>query len=824
VRISRDSLRVVGRGLRAQCWVVAVCVVVAPVVAFVVARAMPRRYSATATVLLVDPSVAEQLAGVQSAAGSADPSLRLSTELGLASLDVVGDRTARSLGPRYARSGVPGSVLVNNDGVSNLLTVTATEPRPALAARVANAYARQYIAFRTAEGAAQVGQQRADARALLRKIVAPGGSRSAEAAGLRGRIVQLTTLASLQNTNWRLAESAIAPSSPSSPATRPIVLKGLGLGLLLGVLLALLFGTLDRRLRDPREVGALLDSTVVGAIPSTRRALSGRGESTRRRAQRESFAAVVASLRHFGKQPVRSVLVTSTGSGDRRSMVSWNLAVAAARAGIRVLLVEADLRRPSLAAWIWGQPQAGLADVLAGELSLNDAVRPVPSVGQEGAFDPSTSDGSPVDRARTATAGLRGEDQGELVALCAGGPTEGGGSRASQPGAMLASHRMGELIRRAEGDYDLVLIDTPPTSVISDAVPLVKSVSGVLIVTRMRQDTREHLRQLRDHLHNLRARTLGVVVTDKDRTIRARPTPTAVALCAGLAAAVLGFTVSRTTTGSSSLAPLNVPASAGSLRVLIPSGWRQQAVPPTAPLGLTDQLILVPGASSGGTLMIGRTHTSDATVLPPSLLAIAGRPKPQIVVLDGREFYRYGGLSPGGFDPAGSVYALPTTIGTVLGVCLPTTAPVNFTIGCERVIGTIRLASGTVLPLGPSRTYAASLTQVIERLNAVRTSAGSQLRTARDAQHQGQAATALAVAHARAASALSRLSAGQANTANSAIVSALRMTADAYRALATAAAGSDARAYRTATTMLARATNALDAAFAQLEKLGYRVG
>jgi hypothetical protein len=126
--------------------------------------------------------------------------------------------------------------------------------------------------------------------------------------------------------------------------------------------------------------------------------------------------------------------------------------------------------------------------------------------------------------------------------------------------------------------------------------------------------------------------------------------------------------------------------------------------------------------------------------------------------------------------------------------------------------------------IGPSASYASGLDAVISRLNATRSTAGAQLLAAHDAQGQAKAAAELAAAHTEAASALLRLSAGPASATNAAVAAALRVTANAYGALGSAAAQNDANGYRAASASLTSATNALNSAFGQLRALGYRVG
>lgn len=290
-------------------------------------------------------------------------------------------------------------------------------------------------------------------------------------------------------------------------------------------------------------------------------------------------------------------------------------------------------------------------------------------------------------------------------------------------------------------------------------------------------------------------------------------------------AAVLGFVIAHGSGGHAPSNALDQHASAGLVRVSYPSDWRTQTPPVTSPLGLTRQVALAPRSPAGAELVIGTTSTVDLPALSQRLLvAFPGAPAAQIVTLGGVRFYRYLNVSPPGKSASESVYALATTGGTVVAECVMPAADSSFTSSCERTLATLRLTSGSLLPLGPSVSYAAALDRVIGTLNAVRLSAGLKLRSAHDAQAQAKAADELAAAHSQAATAVLHLSAGSAGAANGALATALRMTSDAYGALGRAAANNDAAAYSAASASVTRATSGLNSAFSRLSQLGYRVG
>jgi receptor protein-tyrosine kinase len=264
---------------------------------------------------------------------------------------------------------------------------------------------------------------------------------------------------------------------------RNTVLGGL-LGVLLGVGLALLLERLDRRLRDPKEIEEMFDRPILGAIPESRPlARSGPTQATLLAQEGEAFRMLRANLRYFDvDREVESVLVTSAAPGDGKTTVAWNLASAAAGAGGKVLLIEADLRHPGLANSLGLRGSAGLSTVLAGEATLEATVQEIPVQDQANGR------------------GLR------TVDVLLAGPLP------PNPSDLLESDRMREVIAAGERGYDLLVIDTPPTSVVSDAIPLIKQVGGVIVVARLAKTTREAALHLHNQLRNLDARVFGIVV------------------------------------------------------------------------------------------------------------------------------------------------------------------------------------------------------------------------------------------------------------------------------------------------------------------------
>jgi capsular exopolysaccharide synthesis family protein len=176
------------------------------------------------------------------------------------------------------------------------------------------------------------------------------------------------------------------------------------------------------------------------------------------------------------------VLITSAAVGEGKTTVAWNLAAAAAESGIKTLLLEADLRNPRLVQQYNVPAHQGLSDVLSGQAQPGDVVHQVLVANRTNGHAP-----TPLD---VITAGRIPPN-----------PTD-----------LIESEMMRRLIRGAERHYDLVVVDSPPTAVVSDAVPLILQVSGLIVVTRLGVSTRDEAIHLRSQLRNMHAPVLGVVV------------------------------------------------------------------------------------------------------------------------------------------------------------------------------------------------------------------------------------------------------------------------------------------------------------------------
>jgi receptor protein-tyrosine kinase len=197
----------------------------------------------------------------------------------------------------------------------------------------------------------------------------------------------------------------------------------------------------------------------------------------------EAFRMLRARLMYFNVARARHrIVVTSPGQGDGKTTVAWYLAAAAAESGLNVLVLEADLRRPTLAELKGLREQPGLAEYLTGGAPLDEVTRTI------------------VVRNPPS-----GDDQASVDVIVAG-------LVPPNPIELLESQQMVDLLAVLSERYDLVVVDTPPAVIVSDALPLMRQADGIVAVTRIGVTQRRALHQLARQLRELHAPALGTVV------------------------------------------------------------------------------------------------------------------------------------------------------------------------------------------------------------------------------------------------------------------------------------------------------------------------
>ena len=268
---------------------------------------------------------------------------------------------------------------------------------------------------------------------------------------------------------------ATAPSYAAAPRRTLYAAAGLALGLLAGAALVLVRALLDTKVRDAEDVLEVTEAPVLAHLSTTAAVEGSQVVATGERSARaEAFHRLRTNLQFLdltGRS--RVLVVTSAVEAEGKSTTAVNLAVVLAEAGTRVLLVDADLRRPSLARVLGLEGAVGLTTVLSGAVALSEATQPWRSA----ALQVLTSGAVPPN-----------------------------------PSHLVGSTAMDRLLDAARDAYDVVVIDTPPLVPVTDAAVLAAKVDGALVVVDSRRTHRATLAQAIDNLDLARAEVLGVVL------------------------------------------------------------------------------------------------------------------------------------------------------------------------------------------------------------------------------------------------------------------------------------------------------------------------
>lgn len=315
--------------------------------------------------------------------------------------------------------------------------------------------------------------------------------------GLLEKLKEAGVTAGLRSNNFRIVDAARAPAAPIEPNIPRNLAFALVLGITTGIGLAFLLENMDNTVRTTEQAQIISALPSLGMIPlgsktgsgasgAKRLALASSNEAvelvtqTRPQSQMaESYRALRTSLllSSLGAPP-KVIMVTSARPQEGKTTTSINSAIVLAQKGVRVLLVDADLRRPSVHKALGMGPRSGLSNVLTGSATLEQTIAP-------SAILPN------------------------LFILPAGTPPP-------NPAELLASSNMKDVVAELRGRYDHVVIDTPPTLSVTDAVVLSPRVDAIILVIRSGHTTKQALRRARDILMQVNAHVTGVLLNAVD--------------------------------------------------------------------------------------------------------------------------------------------------------------------------------------------------------------------------------------------------------------------------------------------------------------------
>jgi len=495
-----SSLSAYLRVLRRRKWIIIACAVVVPVTAYVLSARQPDQYQASAEVYLSSQDLAGSLTGIS--APYVDEVRLADTQARLAQVPVVARRALKLSGVKGVTPyGLLGSTTVSPQSGTNILTFTVTRNDPEQAKRLATAYASAFTVYRGQLDSQAVRRARKEIDTKLTQLEADGKRSSQLAVSLREKDDQLATLEALQTSRTYVIRTADG-AAQIAPAPRRNAMLGLMLGIVLGVGLAFGVEALDTRVRSANEVGERLGMPQLARVPPPSKTFA-RDDRLVMIAQptgtnAEAFRMLRTNLDFatLESDGARTILVTSAVEGEGKSTTAANLAVAEARAGRRVALVDLDLRVPYIDRFFGLLHAEGITDVALGNISLESALKRIDF--DTGSVDMSTRGGH--------EANGRATEQGCLDVLVSG-------PRPPDPGEFVGSRRLGEILMRLHQSYDLVIIDTPPVLRVGDAMTLSTHADGILVVTKLNVVRRPMLAELRRTLETAPTRKLGYVVT-----------------------------------------------------------------------------------------------------------------------------------------------------------------------------------------------------------------------------------------------------------------------------------------------------------------------
>ena len=316
--------------------------------------------------------------------------------------------------------------------------------------------------------------------------------------GLMEKLKEAGVTAGLRSNNIRSVDKARVPTSPSEPNVPRNLTFALALGFTTGIGLAFLLEGIDNTVRTPEQAQVISGLPSLGMIPlgskngieaaarrltvaTSREAVELVTQSRPQSQMAEAYRALRTSLllTSLGGPP-KVILVTSALPQEGKTTTSINTAIVLAQKGTRVLLIDADLRRPSIHKTLGMGPKTGLSNVLTGNATLQQAV-------------------------------VRSPLLPTLFILTAGTPPP-------NPAELLASSNMRDILAELREEYDHIIVDTPPTLSVTDAVVMSTRADAVVLVIRSGQTTKQALRRSRELLLQVNARVAGVLLNAVDLT------------------------------------------------------------------------------------------------------------------------------------------------------------------------------------------------------------------------------------------------------------------------------------------------------------------
>jgi Mrp family chromosome partitioning ATPase len=382
---------------------------------------------------------------------------------------------------------------------SSVVAIKGDSSDAELAAVTANSYAAAFIQMREDEQRARIGAAIAAVQTSLTGMTTKTQKASSDYILLQQRLHDLQILKATADGGFRVIVPAGVPDTPYAPKPLRSAAIGLALGLFVGLGLAFLLELLDTSVRTDTDVAELLRQPILARIPRISRKLLDQSAlvtiTEPDGTSAEAFRMLRTNLTFMNvDDEMRSVVLTSCLQGEGKSVTVANLAVTMALGGKKVIVVDADLRRPRMHKYFGIGNERGVSTVVTGQTELSDSLVVVPVLPQAGGNGLAFADW-----------GAGSDAKSRLYVLPSGPLTP-------NPGEIVSSKRLAGVIEALAAQADIVLVDSPAMLAVGDTPALADKVDGLLFLVEPDVVRKHTLSQAREQLDKLPCRLLGVIV------------------------------------------------------------------------------------------------------------------------------------------------------------------------------------------------------------------------------------------------------------------------------------------------------------------------